>query len=252
MPIDLFIGRGSLTPEKPPTSVIRWGDPTVRNPISRSRETVRAWMNDPKGRRLVATESGIERRLVLSALHWSIVTALCEQGLELTIPGPEPFSAIPDFVLTLCSGERLVIEIKAYARLAEDEPLRHRLTRVAHALAEHGLLYSVVTEHDFNAAYHLSNLIQLKPYLNYSVPDLSAHVEAINRLAPTCFGQLADATGNRHVALALIAQKYVSASLQSPLCDETPISSGGEHEPAYFGGWHPTDNPWEAMEDRQY
>ncbi|NQD36008.1 hypothetical protein HPT27_03165 [Permianibacter sp. IMCC34836] len=252
MLVDLFAGGGLITPEKPPTSAIRWGNPTVRDPMSRSKETVRAWMNDPKARRFIATESGIERRFVLSVLYWSVAAAIQEQALEVRVPGPEPFSAFPDFLLTLKSGRKLVIEIKAAERLAEDESLRRRLTRVAHALAEHGLLYSVVTEHDFSAAYHLSNLIQLKPYLSYAVPQLPTIVDAVYRHSPANFGQLAAVTGDRQVALALIAQKYVSASLQSPLVDETPISPGGHDEPPHFDGWHPTDGPWQAMEDRQH
>lgn len=216
--------------------------------MSRSRETVRGRLYDPKSRRLISTESEIERRLALSALFWSAIQSVTEQPLELKIEGESRLTYTPDFLLRFHTGERLVIEVKPYKVLSEDAALREKLSAIAQQLDAHGLLFCVVTEKDFNPAYHLSNLRQLKPYISYPLEPTLKTVEQVRSNLPMSFSAMVSMVGS-HQSQALIAQKFVYADLQTPLHAETQITEGGQDEPHYFSGWYPTDNDWQAVDD---
>lgn len=245
-------GQGFLTHEKRDPSTIRWGSPTVRDLMSRSRETVRGLVYDSRSRRFIASESEIERRLILCALHWQTVERVTEQPFVLTFQSP-PLRYTPDFCLEFLSGQRQIVEIKPATQVDTDESLRARLTRIAYALNDHGLMFSVVTERDFSKRFHISNLRLLKPYLNYKTQGVLNAFNSITYCCPSNFEELSSAVTCPHIALALIAQKYLYADLSTPICNDTSINAKGEnHEPPYFESWHPTDNSWEAMEDREY
>jgi len=220
--------------------------------MSRSRETVRGLIHGPNRDRFISSESEIERRFILCALHSSTVTSVVEQPLEVTIESPK-LRYIPDYCLTLLSGQKQIVEIKPAEKVDTDESLRLRLTRIAFALNAHGLLFTVVTDRDFSDRYHLANLRLLKRYLSYRISDVSEASRLLTQGIPPTFGELSLAVSCPHIALGLIAQKYVQADQSKPIGVESSIYvQGAENEPPYFDGWYPTDHTWQKLEDREH
>jgi len=153
---------------------------------------------------------------------------------------------VPDFLVTMQSEAKRLIEVKPSAKLGR--PLVERKLSVARRYAErHGWTFHVVTERSLFAGPLLANVRLLNRFRRLPVDPLSAsRIETAVAQSPLTIGELLycvatamDASLAKATILHLIATERLAVDLRhAPISTDTLLYPGG----AFL--WDPFDSVW--------
>lgn len=154
---------------------------------------------------------------------------------------------VPDFLVTMQSGAKRLIEVKPSAKLGR--PLVERKLSVARLYAKcHGWTFHIVTERELISRPLLANVRLLSRFRRLSAdPRCAARIEAVVADRPTTIGELlhciktdADAPFVKAIVLHLIAVERLAIDPRfTPITTDTQLYPGGACP------WDPFDSVWE-------
>lgn len=209
-----------------------------REPVTRSRMTVRGRFPSKKMGRMIDWESQLERRACYLFEFSPAIHAFREQ--------PEPIQLImsdriakytPDFELIDFNGCIWIVEIKPLAHL-QDAEVYEKLVAASLKYQSQGYEFIVITDEELINPVLESNLNLLRNYQTHHTPDeLIQH--ALHWLqsldSPTLLG-LSEYLGSLATAYALLANLVLTVDLHTPLCPKAILELPQEnhHETCLF------------------
>jgi hypothetical protein len=154
---------------------------------------------------------------------------------------------VPDFLVTMQSGAKRLIEVKPSTKLGQ--PFVERKMSVARLYAKcHGWTFHIVTERELFPKPLLANVRLLNRFRRLSAdPRCTARIEAVVADRPTTIGELlhcltieADAPFMKATVLHLIAIEQLAIDPRfTPITTDTQLYPGGACP------WDPFDSVWE-------
>ena len=199
---------------------------------TRASETYRH--ESPKNNRVIDCMSGLEHGFALISEYAINIVAIEEQPEKFRVPAdPKPFYAIPDFKVTLDTGEVEYVEVKP-SRQAEKK--KKRLDAIKEHITSLGFNYKVMTEKEIRRSdMLLQNCLFLKAFRSRSNNSVSALLNMVPD-CPVTFGKWAKYIGDRNALVEMIAHQLVYIDLYQPITDDSVIRplKGGDYESLYY------------------
>lgn len=109
----------------------------------------------------VQHESFLEKRFVMVALSCPVVADVVDQPFEVKLGFDDCAKYTPDFLVTFVNNEKIVVEVKPEAHLAELQP---RLGAIRQALTTMGYEFLVITDKEIDAHGLSSRALLLMRY----------------------------------------------------------------------------------------
>ena len=187
----------------------------AREPVTRSRMTVRGRFPSIKMGRMVDWESQLERRACYRFEFSPAVLAFKEQPESIRfVLGDQYVKYTPDFELRLCNDETWLVEIKPLDHLQKPD-LVQRLQAASDWYRDKGKGFIVVTDSELVAPIFESNLAFLRHFQNFEL-DASAVEHArywlMHMDSPT-LGALHAYYGDKKTAYVLLSQHHICINL---------------------------------------
>ena len=189
-----------------------------REPVTRSRMTVRGRFPSSKNGRMVDWESQLERRACYLFEFSPAVLSFHEQPEPIRFWVNEKYSKYtPDFRLSLSNQETWFVEIKPYDHLQRPD-LSERLFLASESYEEDGYKFIVITDEELIHPALESNLTLLKYYQSHELEAMTAdHARHwLQQTHDNSLGHMLQYFGNQATVYALLCQGFICTDLSTP------------------------------------
>lgn len=194
------------------------GHSRSREPVTRSRMTVRGRFPSAKIGRMVDWESQLERRACYRFEFSTAVLSFHEQPAPIRFWVGEKYTKYtPDFELCLSNGETWFVEIKPYDHL-QREDLSQRLSFASECYLTRGHRFIVITDEELIHPVLESNLTHLKYFQTHELSETTiehAH-HWLQQAKDTSLGEMLEYFGDKVTAYALLCQSHICSDLSVP------------------------------------
>ena len=209
-----------------------------REPVTRSRMTVRGRFPSKKMGRMIDWESQLERRACYLFEFSRGIKEFREQpeAIQL-IMGSRVAKYTPDFELTDYQGGKWIVEIKPLARL-DDPTILERLIAASIVYQAQGYQFILITDKELITPSLESNLVLLRNYQTHHLSaELIQHAEHwVRSTSNPVLSNLNEYFESLSTAYALLANFVITTDLSLPIKEVTklhlPQESG--HETCLF------------------
>lgn len=209
-----------------------------REPITRSRMSVRGSFPSLKMGRMVDWESQLERKACYRFEFSSAVIEFHEQPAPLSLFIDGKYRRYtPDFELSMADGSTLIVEVKPYAKLLKND-IRELLGYASVECEYQGKKLVAVTDQELSDPVINANLHFLRPYLGTSLDkNVQRQALLVFKARPALtIAELAAELGHLGDVYSLLAHQILSIDMNKQIRHDLPISLLGEqnHETRFF------------------
>lgn len=195
----------------------------VRNPITRSRMTIRGQFPSKKMQCMVAWESQLERRACYLFEFSSEVHSFREQPCTLVLPFEDRIRRYtPDFEVVWSTGEVSYFEIKPFNKI---DQLKEYFCAISLFLEARGICFALLTDLELINSVREHNLLLLRAHQNYMLDQkiIDAFREIPVDRSSFLFGELVEYFESSSVVYALISQNFLFVDLNKSLLQNSLI-----------------------------
>ncbi len=186
-----------------------------REPVTRSRMTVRGRFPSFKMGRMIDWESQLERRACYRFEFSPAVLQFREQPESIRLPIDGRLTKYtPDFELQMANGETWLVEIKPFDHLQRPE-VSNVLSHASDWYLKHGYRFIVITDEELIEPDLESNLCFLRHFQTHvlSNDSISHALHWLKQSSSPTLGELHDYFGDKVSAFALLCQQLIHTDL---------------------------------------